>query len=249
MKFLFVFSSSFLFFKNSNAQDVKTLIADADIMEHSFNQKGAYVKYNEVLKLQPNNLLALTKCAELCSSIGAREKNTITRDNYYTAATAYAKTGYSLYPQSDAANVAMAISIGRIIFLKSRKEKIAYVKELKEYAERATQLNPSNAKAWHILGKWHFEVNKISLVEKTAAKLLYGALPSSSLSKAIICYEKAKAISPNFTLNLLELAKAYQKNDETSKATSQLNYLLSLKNMDEDDEAIMQEARLLLKKW
>ncbi len=249
MKLLSTFCFYFLFFVNSFAQDVKTLLTDADKLEHSFNQKGAYVKYNEVLKSQSNNLLALTKCAELCSGIGAREKNTSTRDDYYAAATSYAKTAYKLYPQSDEANVAMAISIGRIIVFKSRKEKIAYVKELREYAEKATQLNPGNAKAWHILGKWHYEVNKISGIEKAAAKLLYGALPPSSLSTAIKCYEKAKAISSNFTLNLLELAKAYKKNEETSKAIAQLNYLLSLKNMDEDDEAIMQEARLLLKKW
>ena len=62
-------------------------------------------------------------------------------------------------------------------------------------------------------------------------------------------YEKAKSLAPLFTLNYLELAKAYHKNDNDTKAISLLNYLLSIKNQTEDDPRIKAEAQKLIKNW
>jgi tetratricopeptide (TPR) repeat protein len=248
MKFIFSVFFGLLFCLNSFSQDINALLKEGERLEMLPDQKAAFLKFKEVLKVQPNNLLALTKCAELCSSIGNRETNTTNRDSYFAVALIYAKTGFKLYPESDLANVAMAITQGRIILLKSGKEKIAAVKDLKMYAEKAVSLNPNNFKAWHILGKWHYEVSNLSSFERGAAKLFYGALPSSSLASAIAYYEKAKALSITFSLNYLELAKAYKRNGEKQKAIAQLNYLLSLKNVYEDDVKIKLEAQSLLKK-
>jgi tetratricopeptide (TPR) repeat protein len=236
-------------FAHAYGQDVAAILKEGDRLELVPDQKAAFLKYKEALKIQPTNLHALTKCAELCSSIGNRETTTINRDNYFAVALIYAKTAYKLYPETDAANVAMAIAQGRIILLKSGKEKIAAVKDLKMYAEKAVAVNPNNFKAWHILGKWHYEVSNLTSLERGAAKLFYGALPAASLANAITYYEKAKALSPNFVLNYLELAKAYKRNGDKAKAVAQLNFLLTLKNVVEDDMKVKTEAADLLKKW
>ncbi len=249
MKFLSIFLVSLLITKISFSQDINAIIKEADRLEIVPDEKAAFIKFKEALKIQPTNLHALVKCAELCSNIGNRETNTKTRDDYFKVALIYAKTAYKLYPESDDANVAMAVALGRIILLKSGKEKIVYVKELKGYAEKAIATNPNNFRAWHILGKWHYEVSNLSAFERTAAKIVYGALPTSSIASSITCYEKAKALSSNFALNYLELAKAYKRNGEKSKAIAQLNYLLTLPNKVQDDEKIKAEARGLLKKW
>jgi tetratricopeptide (TPR) repeat protein len=249
MKLLSLVLLSIFISVNVFSQDVHPLLKEADRLETVPDEKAAFVKFKEALKIQPNNLHALVKCAELCSSIGNRESNTKTRDDYFKVSLIYAKTAYKLYPESDDANVAMAIAVGRIILLKSGKEKIASVKELKGYVEKAIAVNPNNFRAWHILGKWHYEVSDLNGFERTAAKIMYGALPSSSLASSITCYEKAKALSSNFALNYLELAKAYKRNGEKTKAIAQLNYLLTLPNKVQDDERIKEEARWLLKKW
>ena len=232
----------------SFSQDVKALLNEGDRLELVPNQNAAFLVFKDVLKQQPNNLHALTKAAEICSSIGSRETNLNTRDNYFAVALIYAKTAYKLYPESDVANVTMAIVQGRIILLKSGKEKIAAVKDLKMYAEKAIAANANNFKAWHILGKWHYEVSNLTAFERTAAKLFYGALPASSLTTCIACYEKAKLLSSSFSLNYLELAKAYKRNGEKAKAIAQLNFLFTLKNVTDDDAKIKQEATVLLKK-
>jgi tetratricopeptide (TPR) repeat protein len=249
MKLIFSFLLFIIISTNSFSQDINAIIKEADRLEAAADERAAFLKFKEALKLQSNNLHSLTRCSELCSSIGNRETNTKVRDDYFNVALIYAKTAYKLYPESDAANVSMAIALGRIILLKSGKEKIVYVKELKGYSEKAIAVNPNNFRAWHILGKWHYEVSNLSAFERTAAKIFYGALPASSLATSITCYEKAKALNNNFALNSLELAKAYKRNGEKTKAIAQLNYVLILPNKVQDDEKIKVEARGLLKKW
>lgn len=247
---LFSFLLIFLFSYNQiSAQDYNAVIKEADRLEVLPDEKAALIKFKEALKLQPTSLYALAKCSELCCRVGGREKNTKLRDEYYATAQVYAKTALRFYPNSDEANVAMAFSIAKTLMLKSGREKITAVKELKGYGDKAVTQNSRNFKAWHVLGKWNYEVSNLNAFERAAVKIIYGGLPAASLNNSIMYYEKAKSLAPNFTLNYLELAKAYNKNDETAKAITQLNYLLAIKNQTEDDPRIKEEARYLINKW
>jgi tetratricopeptide (TPR) repeat protein len=225
------------------------LIKEADRLEAIPDEKAAFNKFKVVLKYQPDNLYALTKCSELCSRIGHREKETRIRDVYYEAAIQYAKTALQLYPQSDEANVVMGIAIGRTVLVKSGKEKIAGVKDIKRYAENALKVNPNNFKAWHILGKWNYEVSNLNLMERAATKLFYGGLPNASIDGAIFAYEKARILKPTFLLNYLELARSYKRKGETKKAVALLKTLLPLPSQTEDDPRIKSVASTLLKDW
>jgi tetratricopeptide (TPR) repeat protein len=241
----------FVFFCCANviiAQDVNALITEGQKLESIFDEANALNKYKEVLKVAPQNMTALSRCSELCSSIGNKQSSTKDRDAYFKTALVYAQTALKLYPESDITNISMAIAVGRMVLTKSGKEKIASVKDLKAYAEKAIKVNPGNFKGWHILGKWHYEVANLSSFERAAAKLLFGALPGASFSNAILCYEKAKTLNPNFLLNLLELARVYKKTGETAKAKAALTTLQGLKNSAPDDARIKIEAKAMLDK-
>ena len=239
--FVFLFSVN-----NVIAQDLTALVTEGQRLETLFDEAGALNKYKEALKLAPQNMTALSRCSELCSSIGNKQTSTKTRDAYFKTALVYAQTALKLYPESDVTNISMAIAVGRIVLTKSGKEKIASVKELKAYAEKAIKINPSNFKGWHILGKWHYEVANLSGLERAAAKLLFGALPAASFSNAILCYEKAKTLNPNFLLNLLELARVYKKTGEKVKAKTALTTLQGLKNATPDDASIKIQAKTMM---
>lgn len=230
-------------------QDAGSLIKEAERLEALPNEKAAFDKFKQALVLAPANAYILCKCSELCSRIGNREKTTSVRDNYYTAAVYYAKQALANAPQSDEANVVMAIAIGRTALTKSGKEKVALVKDIKHYTDFAIKYNKQNFKAWHVLGKWHYEVSNLNFVERTAVKMFYGGLPEASFKKAIEYYEKARTLKPGFMLNYLELARAYEKNDNTTKAVELLRQLLTLPNTTEDDPRVKEEAKKLLRKW
>jgi tetratricopeptide (TPR) repeat protein len=145
--------------------------------------------------------------------------------------------------------LAVSIAQGRIALSKSGKEKVNAVKEIKLYAQRAININTNNAKAWHVLGKWYFEVSNLNFVEKAAIKIIYGGLPDASFQKAVQAYEKAAALSPHFLLNYLELAKVYEKLDQKSKAVSCLIKIKEDNTFTEDDLFIKKQAEELLQQW
>ncbi|MFT3980494.1 MAG: hypothetical protein QM687_08495 [Ferruginibacter sp.] len=248
MKWLLIFFLQFTL-AHSYAQTYEEYVKEAEKLEAVPNEKAAFLKYKEALKLKAADLYALWKCSELCSRIGNREKDTKVRDAFYTEALKYAKTALQYHPNSDEANVSMAIAMGRIAQSRGGKEKIAAVKDIKKYADIALKNNVRNFKAWHIIGKWNYEVSNLNMMEKAATKVFYGGLPAASLKDAIKAYEMAKSLSPNFMLNYLELAKAYKRNDEKDKAIELLKKIPSLPSLTEDDPRIKAEAATLLKSW
>ena len=51
---------------------------------------------------------------------------------------------------------------------------------------KAIQINPDNHRAYHILGRWHYEVSKLSWVIKKLSKLVFRHSPMDRLIRLII---------------------------------------------------------------
>ena len=244
-----VFFHCFFFSNMLFSQDVQSLVNEGIKYEALLNEKQALHKYQEVLRLDPMNQIALIKCASLSNSIGARESNSVTRDKYFESAINYANKAYKHYPNSDESCLAMAIAYGRVALTKSGKEKVSSVREIKAYTEKALKINPNNFKAWHVLGKWHYEVSNLNFLEKAAIKLFFGSLPASSFKMSVDAYEKARKLHPTFILNYIELAKSYYKNNDKQKAIATLKTSASLPVNTADDPRIKKEAAEMLNSW
>jgi hypothetical protein len=232
----------------SFAQDITALQKEAERLEPA-SEELAFLKYQEILKLQPNNLAAICKSSELCSSIGRRETVKEKKLNYFKAAKTYAELALHINPNSSEANFVMAIAIGRMALVLSGREKIAAVDEIKRYAELSIKCDPKNYKPYHVLARWHYEVSDLSGFERTMAKIFYGGVPPASLKEAIYNYEKCRSLVPDLKVNYLELAKCYHRNDEKQKATDMLNKAITMPNKIQDDIRVRDEAKQLLKKW
>ncbi len=230
-----------------SAQDINVLLREAEKLEAALNEKGALEKFQQAVRLNPANIQALNKCSELCSRVGNRETSQKARFDYYQAAQTFASIALRIDPNNSGANCVMAIALGRVSLEKSGKEKVKAAKEIKKYADLAIKYDPLNAKAWHVIGRWHYEVSNLSFVEKAAVKIMFGGMPKSSFKEAVAAFEKAKNLSPYFVSNYMELAKAYKKTGEKAKAKAAINAMLLLPNASEDDEATKTNAKKLLK--
>lgn len=234
----------------SYAQDINALIKEGNRLESVPDEKAAFHKFKEVLKLNAINIYALNKCSELCSRIGQRETvNTKLRSDYYKAAKIYAETALKVEPANSEANCVMAIALGRSSLSKSGKEKIENAKEVKKYVDAAIAGDTKNFKAWHVLGRWQYEISNLNGLERGLVKLLYGGLPPATLKQSIFAFEKARALRPEFILNYYEMAKAYKDNNNEAKAIAYLKLLITLPNQTEDDPTIKEWSKALLKDW
>jgi len=240
--FISLFSSFHLF-----SQDANSIIREAERLEAIPNETAAFFKYREAIKLQPGNVYLLNKCSELCSRLGKRQNNNVKRDDYYAAAKIYAEAALKLSPNNSEANCVMAIALGRSALTKSSKEKIAISKEIKHYLDISLKNDPQNFKAWHVLGRWNYELTNLNFLERAAVRLLYGGLPDASLKASEEAFERSKVIAPWFILNYLEMAKAYKSDGKNDKAIAALNEMFLQKNTTEDDPYIKQLGKDLLK--
>lgn len=231
------------------SQDASALFKEAKQLESDFREAEALVKYVELSKVDPNNIVAICKVSELYSLLGKRQVKKEDQKKYFKAARNFGLMALKVNSNSAEANFVMALAMGRMAIISSGEEKINAVKEIRSYADRCIQLDPQNYKGYHILGRWHFEVSNLSSVEKWLVKVTYGSLPPASIKQAIEYYEKSKQINPSLLVNYLELAKIYHKKDDNVKAIEFINTLLKLPNVIYDDPTVKAEARKLLKKW
>jgi len=233
----------------SYAQDINSILKEGYRLEAIPNEKASFQKFKEVLKIQATNIYALNKCSELCVRIGQRETNKQLKSDYYTAAKIYAETALKIDPNNSDANCAMAMALGRSSMSKSGKEKIINAKEIKKYVDIAIKNDPKNYKAWHVLGRWNYEISNLNVLETTVVKVLYGGLPSASLKESINSFEKVRALTPEFILNYYEMAKAYKEYNKKDKAIAYIKEMLVLPIHTEDDLTIKEKGRDLLKEW
>ena len=229
-----------------SAQSFESLFQQGLRLEREMNEKAALIKYREAQKLKPLDLKVLCKCSDLSGSIGNKEKNSSIRNKYFETSLSFAKIACNNYPKSDESNVSLSIAMGRIALTKSGKDKIEFVKGIKVYADRAVSINPNNFIAWHVLGKWYYEISNLNFIEKTAVKLFFGSLPEASFQESIKAFEKAKSLSNGFMQNYLELARVYIKTGQDSLALTNLNQLIQFSPSSEDDKISIIEAHKLL---
>ena len=231
------------------SQDLNQLLKEAQQQESLFHENEAFLRYAQIAKLDPGNLVALWKCSELASRIGARQPDKEKMKPYFFAARNYASAALSVNSNSTDANYAMSLALGRVSLVSGTKDRVMLAKDVKYYAEKAIRLDPNNFRAYHILGRWNYEVSNLNIAEKSFARIFYGKLPSASLDDAIADFEKSRAINPAFILNYLELARSYHRMDEDKKAIAYLRILLTLPNLMYDDTRAKVIARQMLTDW
>ena len=228
------------------AQDTTALIQKAARSEAAFREAEALSEYKAVLMVRPQQLTALIRCSDLNCRIGNRETDRDKKIAYFKAGYQYAQTAYRLDPTNSEVNIVMAFSVGRMVLIQTNKERVTAANDIKRYADNAIRFDPSNFKAYHILGRWHYEVSRLNFLERTFARWFYGSLPEASLADAIKNYEKSMALRPDFMLNYLELAKALHRDGQDERAIGLLRHMDKLSDEMYDDRQVRQEGRKLL---
>ncbi|MBX2926098.1 MAG: tetratricopeptide repeat protein [Chitinophagaceae bacterium] len=228
------------------AQDVDALLKEAEKAEKDLKEANALAKYKEILQVQPANGKALWKTSELTGRIGNRLKDEKQRQAAFTEARQFAETALKENRADADANYALAAAAARVSTVASGKDKARSLRDMKNYADTALQINPGHARALYMMGKWNFDIFSLNVGEKAAVKVLFGGMPKATLDDAIDNFEKARAADPLLVINYLDLAKAYVKNHQTDKAIEVLNRMIKLPPKTGDDQDYKSEGRTLL---
>lgn len=228
-----------------SAQDVSFMLDEGQQLEAQKKDAEALRKYQDAVRIAPNNVAVLCKISELNSILGNREADKKNKVDYFTAARMYAERALKADASSAQANYVMALAKAKLTEVSSPKEKIQFVKEIKAFADKALAEDSMHYQSMYLLGKWNVEVSSLNGAEKAAVKL-FGGLPPASLIEAINLFEKVRKVKPAFVANYLDLAKAYSLNGQSLKAIEVLNRLVRLAPKTADDENYKAEGKKLL---
>lgn len=142
----------------------------------------------------------------------------------------------------------MSMAFAALISVSRLKGKAVLADSVRIYAEEAVRINPNNDRAYHILGRWHFEVSQLSWFLRKLSKLVFSASPEGSFQLAINYFNKALELD-NIPVHRFWLAKAYLENGNKEEALMHFRMVLKLENVQHNDDYFKREAERLIEKY
>jgi tetratricopeptide (TPR) repeat protein len=150
-------------------------------------------------------------------------------------ALSYAKRGVAANPNHAKSVLSVAICYGRLIRFEGARTKVEYSRLVKENAEKALKLDPSDSYAWHVLGAWNYELAQMGAFTRTFVKVVYGGMPAASNEEAARLFSKAVEIAPDRMSHRVELGRTYAALGKRDEARAELRKALSLPDKEKDD--------------
>jgi tetratricopeptide (TPR) repeat protein len=228
------------------AQSAEELLTQAQTLTKQMKETEALAVYKQLLQVSPGHVGAFTQSSLICSREAARQKDKSARQSWLDQARIYAYEALKAEPENAEANYAQAVYYARLAQISGAKEKVAAAKEVKKYADLALKFKPGYAEAYHLIGRWNFDLYNLSSLEKAAAKVLFGGVPPGTMEEAIANYEKCMKLKPSFLLNYLDLAIAFKQNNQETQSMEVLNKAVRLRPILQDDVAYKAECKKML---
>jgi tetratricopeptide (TPR) repeat protein len=230
------------------AEDYASLMKRGDALDAKFKTKEALAVYLEAEKLQPNDAELLHRIAKQYGESMLDVSSKSEKKALGEKSLEYSKRAVAADPKNATAQLALAVSYGRVATYMDNKTKIAYSKLVKEHVDKSIALNPNNDLAWHVLGAWEYELANLNTVLRAVAGIVYGTLPSASNEDAVKAFKKALELNPRRVANHVELGRTYLAMGNKTAAKAALEKGLSLPDQQRDDPDVKQRAREALKK-
>lgn len=173
-----------------------------------------------------------------------------TRDSLYRVAEQYARRAARVAPDSADAHFALALALGKVSLTLSAKQRIRLAKEIRAEALRAIEIDSTHDGAWHVLGRWNAEVERLSNLEEFFAKTVLGGkvLGQASWDEALRCMRKAVQFRPDYIYHHLDLAEMLIERKRREEARPELRRILQLPPRDAMDPQYRARAEALLKR-
>jgi tetratricopeptide (TPR) repeat protein len=211
------------------------LIQKGDAFYAKLEAADALKFYLSAEKLEPNNVRLLVRISREYRHLMSDAAKPEEKLNLGGTALMYAKRAVSLAPNDPEAQLAVAISYGKLQPFESNREKLDAARIIKDAVDRVIKLDPRNDLGWHILGRWHMGFAEVSPAKRSLALLTYGKLPNSTYEDAAKCFEKAIEMNPNRLMHYIFLGRAYARMGRTNDARRLITQGLAMRETEKDD--------------
>ena len=172
------------------------------------------------------------------------------RDSLYALAETLARRSVAADSNGPEGHFALAASVGRASLSMGKKERIRRAKIIRDEALRTIELDPDHDGAYHILGRWHAEIMRLSGLSRFFARSFLGAgiFAQASWEAAINNLQRAVELDPARIYHRLELARIYADRKRYQEARDQLGQIEALPDRELLDPVYRERAAALAKR-
>ncbi len=227
---------------------VDELLQQGEVYDRRFQPAEALKYYFAAEKLEPRDPRVLLRIARQHRHLLADTPNKSEKLRLGYIALDYSQRAVALAPNDPEAQLAIAITLGKMLPYLGTKEQVAASPRIKTAVDRTLRLDPRNDLAWHILGRWHRVLADVGGVKRALAGAFYGNLPKGSNEEAERCLQKAIAINPNRLIHYIELGRVYAQMGRKEEARKYIQKGLAMPNAEKDDPEMKEKGRETLAK-
>lgn len=228
------------------AADVAALLRQGDAEDAAHQNTAALEKYLAAHAIDPDNPETLRRIAKQKSQLVQDADSESEKIRLGVSALEFAERAVELAPEDSEARLTLAICLGRVALHESPPKRMEYSRRIKEECEAALRLDPKNEYAWHVLGRWNYEMASLNPALRILAGAVFGQLPDASFDRAAECFERAAAMQPRRVIHQVELGRTYLAMGRIDDARKHLEIGLSLPPKEKDDSESQTLARKAL---
>jgi tetratricopeptide (TPR) repeat protein len=230
------------------ADSADALIDKAKVFDRKFQANDALPLYLSAEKIEPKNPDLLVRIARQYRYLMTDASDTQEKLRLGHIALDYSERAASCGPKDCDAQLAPAITLGKMLPYLPTKEQISASPRIKESADKALALDQRSDNAWHILGRWNRVLAEINSAKRFLAGLIYGQLPKGSIEEAEQDMKKAIAINPHRLMHYIELGRIYAQMGRKDEAREFINKGLGMPDAEKDDPETKARGRDTLAK-
>ncbi len=212
-------------------------------------QQGAFEEalaiLDDSLRRNPNAAELRWRRSRVYVELGLRARDKERQRALYRLGLEDARAAIAADSLNSRAYAAAAIAVGRLALVSSASAKVELARQIRAYIDQALALDPSDDVAYHLRGRWHYEVATLSFFERTLVRLIYGGIPDASLEEAAEDFRRALALRKR-VVHHLELGRTLLQLGDREGAIHELERALALPPTEPDDALYQEEARRLL---
>jgi regulator of microtubule dynamics protein 3 len=211
------------------------------------NNKKMLPVFKKLVEMDPTNVDYLSNLSFAYSKVGANLTDAKLQMKFYAKAKSVASEAKNLNDNHAFAHYSYALALARENENAGTKAKIVNAKEIKSECDRVIALDPKEAGAYHVMGRWHRTFAGFSGFEKAMVNTFYGGTPEGGSYKvALEMFQKAIKIEPWYMLHTYELAMTYHQMGNDEYAIKFLQKAMELPQKYEDAVKCFEKCKTML---
>ena len=229
------------------AGSADALITEGDYYYAKLQAVESLRYYLPAEKLEPDNVRLLVHISREYRHLMSDATASAEKVRLGGLAVDYAKRATNISPGDPDAQLAVAISYGKLEPFQGYHQRFDAVHIIKNAADKVIDLDPHNDLGWHVLGRWYQGLAEVDPVHRMMAQVL-GGLPAATFEEAATCFEKAIQLNPNRLMHYIALGTVDVEMGKKDEGRRLIEKGLAMENTEKDDPETKHEGETVLAK-